>query len=233
LWKVRGASDADLGVGGDELKFGGANVRTTLEESRWEARRNHRGVGLVGERERTRDGSRVAANQDANGVFLLLDEAFEVGDFFGGGVNELFSLANVEKRRGATVGESGGETEGFTTGLERIARNFELKIVSAQSEISSGDIGDEGDDNRAARPFGREELSAGGCRGVAILAPEIEVPSSGDGELTCGEFSGWNAESSRGARGAENSAAGDGRILIGSDDAELGLGLDDTRGGDL
>jgi len=33
LWKVRGASDADLCVGGDELEFSGANVRTTLEQS--------------------------------------------------------------------------------------------------------------------------------------------------------------------------------------------------------
>jgi len=233
LWEVRGASHADLGVGGDELEFSGANIRTTLEESRGKARGNYRSVGLVGEREGAGDWGGITADQDADGVFLLLDEAFEVGYFFGSGVNQLFGLANVEKRGGATIGERGGEAEGFATSLERIAGNFELKIVGAQSEIGSGDVGDEGDDDCAARPFGRQELSAGGRRGVAVLAPEIEVPSSGDGELTCGDFSGRNTESARGARGAKSGATKDRRILIRPHYAELGLGLEDARCRDL
>ena len=48
LRKVRGASHADLSVGGDELEFGGANVRTPLEESGRDACGNYRGVGLIG-----------------------------------------------------------------------------------------------------------------------------------------------------------------------------------------
>ena len=60
-------------------------------------------MGLFGQVEATANGAGIISKKSADEIFLLLDAAFEVGNFFAGGVNELFGLAHVKLRSIAAV----------------------------------------------------------------------------------------------------------------------------------
>jgi len=100
---VGGAGDTDSRVGGNEQLLGLADIGAALEKLRGNACGNFGGVRLLGEAQAALDGARVISEQGAEKIFSLLDAAFEVGDFFAGGVDELFSLADVKFRRVAMI----------------------------------------------------------------------------------------------------------------------------------
>ena len=66
---------------------------------------------LLGQVEATSNGAGIVSQQSADEIFLLLDAALEVGNFFAGGVHELFGLADVELRSIAAIGEGCGQAE--------------------------------------------------------------------------------------------------------------------------
>lgn len=96
---VGGAGNTDLSVGGDQQLFRLANVWAALEKIGRQAGRNFRRVRLLGEPQATSDGSRIVSEKNADEIFLLLNAAFKVGDFFTVGVDELFGLERTEVRR--------------------------------------------------------------------------------------------------------------------------------------
>jgi hypothetical protein len=133
------------------------------------------------------DGAGVAAEQEAEVVFGLLDLLLQGGDLGLRGVIQFFGLADVGEGVGAAVIEGVGEVERLLASGEGLLRDGQLGVERAQLVVVGGHALDERGVGGLLRPLGGAIFGALGFGHAAILAPEVKTPCSGCGEATAVE----------------------------------------------
>ena len=89
---------ADVGVGRDELLLGGEQIGAALQQRGGQTGRDFRAQGLRDQSSAARHVAGVAAQQDAQEVFLLFDATMNVHNGGLCGVNENLRLIHVRHR---------------------------------------------------------------------------------------------------------------------------------------
>src|SRR2546429_3076418 len=88
--------DSDLGVRGNQDLFSLANIRPSLDQRRWHARRHFGRKRLLHQRASAGYGPRIVAKQNADGIFLLRDAPLQVRDLRVRRIENLLRLQNVK-----------------------------------------------------------------------------------------------------------------------------------------
>ena len=123
-----------------------------------------------------RDGPRTFAQQQAQRILLLLDLLFELRNLRGGGVLQLLGLAQIGERRRSGVGQPAGEIDGLLTSLQRLLRDLQLAIQSAQLDIRRRDLLHQRHADSTLRPNLSQQLRSRSLRLPAVESPEVGRP---------------------------------------------------------
>ena len=132
------------------------------------------GGGGQGVRRSAGDGSGVFAEQDPDGVLLLLDLLLKLRDLRGGRVEKLLGLADVGEGCGTAGLECFGQVDGVLADFEGLLCDVELLVEGADLDISGGDTLNEGHPDGALSPGGSKKLGTGGFRLTTVQAPRSQ-----------------------------------------------------------
>ncbi len=103
LREVGSFGDADVGVRGDQILFGRADIGTPFKQRRWESCRHLRWKLLFGQGSSPLDRPGIPSEQQTDLVFCLLDLLLQSWDRFRRGIHQLLALAQVEQRGNASA----------------------------------------------------------------------------------------------------------------------------------
>src|SRR6266481_3655040 len=95
LWKKLSLGNTNLGIRGDEDLFSLANIRPSLEQRGWQARRYFRGKRLLLQRASAQHACWVIAEENVDRVFLLANLPLEVRDLRVCSVEHLLGLKYI------------------------------------------------------------------------------------------------------------------------------------------
>ena len=118
----------------------------------------------------------IVSEKNAEGIFLLLNLPFEIGDLGGRGVDQLFRLPHVEQTVKPVFLQRVGQLQRFLSQRKRMLRYFQLKIEGANLEIRVRNIGYQCGSHRPLSPITREQLGSGSFSRSTISSPEVGNP---------------------------------------------------------
>ena len=183
--KERRLRRADVGVGGEQLALGGANVGAPLEQVRRQAGRNVDRDLLDAERQRRRQvGRQRLADEQLQGVLVEGALAQRLGERRLRAFELRLGLAVVELRARAGVEAQLVDAGRLLARRQRLARDAQLLFVGKQRQVGVGDRRDEADLDRLAGLCGREVLRQRCIAQVVDAAEQVELVA-GDGEADC------------------------------------------------
>ncbi len=104
-----------------------------------------------------------------------------------------------------------------------------MQIERTKLEVGCGNITHQCANNRLVRPFCRQQISPGCFGGAAVLPPKIEFPGQREIQLICARFVLTEKFRLRIAFIHGQGFATDGWQLVGTRDAQLRLGFEDSR----
>ena len=133
-------------------------------------------VRLLDQRQAARDRARVAPQQSADVVLLLLNTAFEIWNTFSGSGDQLLRLALVKHVGRATVYQGLGQLQRLFASSQCSARDLQLQVQRTKLEIRSSDIAHQRRDDVLPRPACRNQICACGFGGASVFSPEVKLP---------------------------------------------------------
>ena len=92
-----------------------------------------------------------------------------------GAVNQLLSLAHVQKRRDSALQLRPDQPQRFLPGAEGISCNGEFHVEFEKVEISGGHVADQGGDHGFSVPIGGQQCGARRLRRPAQPAPDVDL----------------------------------------------------------
>jgi len=112
---------------------------------------------LFGECEPSRDVARIVSQKYADGVLLLTDLTFEIGDFRCSRVNQLLRFPDIRQRIDSVLFESLRQLQRLTALCEGAVRNFQFEIQLAELEVTGGEVRDQSRHYLVLSPLIREQ----------------------------------------------------------------------------
>ena len=225
LRKVRCPGNADLRVGGDQVRLGFADVRPPLQQRRGKPDRHFGSMRLFGQFQSSRNIAGVVAEKYADGVFLLSDLALEVRDFGCGGVYELLGLAHIQHRVDAVLLQSLGQLERVAARTQRALGNLQFEIELAKLKVGGCQVGDQSRRDFLLRPLVGQQIRSRRFRCAAVFSPEVQIPGCGRGDFSLRDLVGRNRPERGILHARDVAACAHGRKLVGARDSELRLSL--------
>ena len=177
--KISRPSGADAGIGRDQVLLGLADVGPSLEQGRGQAGGRCRHLEFVdGQAARNRPG--IAAQQDAQAVFLLRHRLFQGRDGSQGLLVLGAVLAEFQVGDEAAAKPFFEQVVGLLTGARRLPGDFQLPVQGAQVDIGGGNVAHQGEHHPAAAFLAGQQLGLGRLGQAPDAAPQVDLPAGAD-----------------------------------------------------
>ncbi len=181
--KEAGERGADVGVRCQQLLFALAQVRTALEESRRQPRRDLDRNVLLRQARASRNRPGILAEQEGDQVFLGLDLTLELRNGRSGAPQSRLGARDLQPRGEASGEPPVEEIVGSLKGLGRPPRDLQPRVELAKLEIRLRDFGHDGQENGPASFLGRHVLSQRRFGEPTDSPPEIDLPGRAEIDL--------------------------------------------------
>jgi hypothetical protein len=174
--KERGPGRADVGIGGNQLLLGGADVGPPDQELRRQAGRHvDRQLPLVERQRRRQVSGKGLADQQLQRVLVERALAQRQGERGARAFEQRFRLPVVELGRRTVIEAQLDEAGRFLARRQRLLGDGDLLVVGQQGEIGGRDAGNQADLHRLSRFRGRQVLVQRRLAQGADAAEEIEL----------------------------------------------------------
>ena len=107
---------------------------------------------------------------------MLLDLPLEIGNGFGGGIDELFRLADVEVGSRAMSLENLSQLQRLLPGSQGTLGDLKFAIERPKLEIGRCHVCNEGRNHRPLPPLACKHLGPSGFGLPPVFSPKVEIP---------------------------------------------------------